>query len=360
LTSTGLLLAAVPALPLLFPDSARWFLAHFFPSDATMEMRRIWLGLVVADAARGGLVVGAAGLVAALAATGRLRAPLAAAGVVALVAADLLRTGAGLNPTVTRDFFEPSPETSRWAEATLGSGRVFTCDVGQSRSYRALRMALPGGHETWSFAVLADSLTPLFNMKARIPSALSPDLTMLVPVDRVSSPAEATCRDLASLLPRLRRAGVGHVLSLDPLQDPDLTPGGNIEPRRVAPAVIHTYALRDATPLVEIAGGTVSGFRERPGDVQFEGQTLESTVATVNVTPHAGWTVRMDGQITATVPGPDGRLTVPMPPGHHHVALGFRPPALSAGLLLSVLSGLLVCLLPALRRGQRTPTNQTP
>ena len=45
---------------------------------------------IVEDAARGGLVVGAAALVAVLAARGRLRVSLAAAGLVALVAADLV------------------------------------------------------------------------------------------------------------------------------------------------------------------------------------------------------------------------------------------------------------------------------
>ena len=354
LIGVGALLIAAPSLPLFLPDSTRWFLAHFFPAEAPIELRRIWLGLVLDDAARGGLVVGAAALVAILAATRRLRAPLAAGGLVALVAADLLRTGAGLNPTVTRGFFPQSPESQQWADVVRGAGRIFTCDVGQSPAYLALRSARPGGHETWSFALLADSFTPLFNVQARLPSALSPDLTMLVPVNRVSSPEEASCRDLATLVPRLRDAGVAHVLSLDPLQDPDLTPSGSIAPLRIAPAVIHTYALRAPSPVVEVAGGDLSRFRERPGDVQFEAHALDSTVARVNVTPHAGWMARVDGQPVAAMPSREGRLTVPIPPGFHRVALRFRPPGLTAGLLLSGFFGLLVCLLAASRRGQST------
>jgi hypothetical protein len=345
LTSAGALLVAAPWVPLLLPESARWFLAHFFPADATLEMRRTWLGLVVQDAARGGLVVVAAALVAILAATGRFRSRLAAGGLVALVAADLLRTGAGLNPTVTRDFFILSPETVQWAAAVRGTGRVFTCDVGQSPSYLRLRMARPGGHETWSFSLLADSLTPLFNVQAELPSALSPDLTMLVPVSRVTSPSEASCRDLASLLPRLREVGVSHVLSLDPLQAADLTPSGNIEPFRVAPAMIHTYALRNPAPMVEIEGGGASGFRERPGDVEFESHALESTMARVNLTPNVGWTASVDGQPAATMPSGDNRLAISIPRGLHQVALHFRPPGLTTGLLLSGLCGVLVCLL---------------
>jgi hypothetical protein len=354
LAGAGALLVGTRWLPLTSSDGTQWFLAHFFPSDAPMAMRQIWLGLMVDDASLGGLVAGAGALVAVLAATGRLRAPLAAAGLVALVAADLLRTGAGLNPTVTLDFFAPSAETRRWVEATPAAGRVFTCDVGQSRSYLALRSARAGRHETWSFALLADSLTPLFNMQAERPSALSPDLTMLVPVNRVSSPEEASCRNLASLVPRLRDAGVGHILSLDPLEDPDLTPSGDIEPLRDTPAVIHTYAIRAPRPMVEVLGGESSHLGERPGAVQFEGDARASALALVNVTPHAGWTARVDGQPATVTPSSDGRLRVPLPPGHHQVALRFRPPGLTAGLLLSGLCGLLVCLLAA-SRGGRSP-----
>jgi hypothetical protein len=359
LTGVGALLVAAPALPLLLPESTRWLLTHFFPPDAPMEMRLTWLGLIALDAARGGLVVGAAALVAVLAAKGRLRAPVAAAGLVALVAADLLRTGAGLNPMVTREFYALSPETRQWADRARGSGRIFTCDVGQSPSYLALRMGRPGGHETWSFALLADSLTPLFNVQARLPSAHSPDLTMLVPLDRVASPDEASCRDLASLVPRLRDMGVGHVLSLDSLRNPDLAPSGNLEPLRIAPAVIHTYTLRAPAPLVEIDRGRLVGFRERPGELQFEGHALEPTVAKVNVTPHAGWAARLDSRPASMLTTPDGRLTVPMPPGHHQVVLRFHPPGLTAGLVLSAVCAVLVCLLAMSREG-RSPRGPPP
>jgi hypothetical protein len=354
LTGAGALLVAASRVPQAMPESTRWFLAHFFPFDAAVEMRRFWLGLMLEDAARGGLVVMGAALVAILAATGRLRPALATVGLVALVAADLLRTGAGLNPTVTRDFFSVSPQTARWADAVRGSGRIFTCDVGQSRTYLALRTGRPGGHETWSFALLADSLTPLFNVEARLPSALSPDLTMLVPMSRVSSPEQASCRDLASLVPRLRQAGVGHVLSLDALEAPDLTPSGDIESSRVAPATIHTYALRAPLPLVEVDEGNASAFLELPGEVRFEGQALESTVASVNVSPHAGWAARVDGRTAPIIVGEDGRITVRIPPGRHQVVLRFRSPGLTVGLLLSALSGLVVCLLATSRRDRST------
>ncbi|HSD27336.1 MAG TPA: YfhO family protein [Vicinamibacteria bacterium] len=359
LAAFGALLVAVPALPRLLPGPARWFLVHFFPAHATLEMRHAWLGLVLEDAARGGLVVVAAALVAFLAAGGRLRAPLAVGGLAALVAADLLRTGAGLNPTVTPGFFELSEETRRWADSVRGTGRIFTCDVAQSRSYLALRLARPGGHEAWSFALLADSLTPLFNVRARLPGALSPDLTMLVPAHRASSPREASCQDMAPLVPRLRDAGVAHVLSLDPLQGPDLAAAGSFGPQRVAPILIHTYAVRAPRPLVEVEAGSVSRLREEPGGIWFDSDALESSMARVNVTPLPGWTATVDGRTAPMTPSPDGRLGVSVPPGRHEVALRFRPPGLTAGLVLSGACGLLVCLLASSRRG-RWPAPRPP
>jgi Bacterial membrane protein YfhO len=359
LTGAFAVLVGARWLSPVFADATSWFLAHFFPSDAPMGLRRIWLSLILDDAARGGLLVGAGAVVAVLAAAGRLRAPLAVTGLVALVAVDLLRTGAGLNPTVTPDFFTPSPEARQWAQAARGDGRVFTCDVGQSRSYLALRGARPGGHETWSFALLAESLTPLFNVRERLSSALSPDLTMLVPVTQVSSPEEASCRDLVPLVPRLREAGVGHVLSLDPLFHPDLTRSGDIAPIRVAPAIIHTYAVRAPRVMVEVEGGEAARFRERPGDVQFESYARDSALAVVNMTPHAGWTARVDGLPAPVTHSREGRLMVPLAPGRHQVSLRYRPPGLTAGLLLSGFCGLLVCLF-ATSRPSRSPTIQEP
>ena len=138
------------------------------------------LDWILRDAATGGALAACVGALALLAARGRFPHRLAAAGVAALVAADLLRAGAGLNPAVDPSFYVPSPELSRHHETWRAAGRVFTCDPAASRGY-ALGRALLREHEQWTFAVLRDTLVPSFNVAAGVASALSPDLTMLVP-----------------------------------------------------------------------------------------------------------------------------------------------------------------------------------
>jgi hypothetical protein len=177
------------------------------------------------------------------------RAALLAA---ALVAGDLLRTGAGLNPMVPASFFEPSPELAARLPA-FRKGRVFTCALETSPAYRAARLARQADHEQWTFASLLETLTPNFNVPLGVPTALSLDLTMLVPEGRVLSPLEASCADLAAILPRLLRAGVQTVLSADPLAHSDLQPDGVLRPRRIAPLIVHVYRVRGAVPLIERA-----------------------------------------------------------------------------------------------------------
>ena len=223
------------------------------PPGFAADARAALLARVLGDAALGGAVALAVAGVAVLALRPALAAPRAAAMVVALIAADLLRTGAGLNPMVTPEFFRPSPEL----EARLASfrdGRVFSCSVEESPRYLGARVARRTEHEAWSFALLLETLTPAFNVPLGVPTALSPDLTMLVPADRVFSPAEASCRDLDAILPRLREAAVRFVLSVDPLAHPDLEPDGLLAPERIAPLAVQVYRLRDPRPRAEALG----------------------------------------------------------------------------------------------------------
>ena len=357
MASLATVLIAARALPGFMEEATGWLLLHFFPADAPTPMRWSALQFILADATAGGLVALAGAIIAALAAWGRIRHPLAAATLVALVTADLLRTGAGLNPTVSSDFFENSVETRQWADSVRGSGRIFTCDVAQSQSYLQLRGQRPD-HETWSFALLADSLTPFFNVKVRLPSALSPDLTMLVEVSRVSSPDEASCRDLNPLVARLRAAGVAHVLSVDPLYGSDLTPSGDISTARVAPAIIHTYSLPGARPLVEMDFGTSSHPDEKPGHLRFRAHAAVPTLVRVNVTPHPGWAAQVDGLDFPLAPSSDGRLGLRLPPGEHQVDLRFHAPGLILGLATSV--GSLFAIAVAWQLGRRQARSRGP
>jgi hypothetical protein len=246
----GALLVGTLFLPALAPRLVAAFAAGFFHPGTDGPTRWLQLGRVLLDAATGGTVALAVAALAVAAWRGALVPRRAALLVAALVAADLLRTGAGLNPMVGASFFHPSPDLAVRLPA-LREGRVFTCGLETSASYKAARRARGADHELWTFAAMLETLTPNFNVPLGVPTALSIDLTMLVPEERVLSPREASCADVDAILPRLRRAGVLTVLSVDPLDHPALEARDVIRPERIAPLAVHVYRLRDALPATE-------------------------------------------------------------------------------------------------------------
>jgi hypothetical protein len=293
----------------------------------------------------------------------------------ALLGADLLRTGSGLNPMVAATFFRPSPELAA-ALDPVPEGRVYTCAFDSSRGYREARRAKGAAHEAWTFAVALETLTPAFNVPLRVPTAMSPDLTMLVPEDRVLPPAEAGCHDLDAILPRLRRAGVHTVLSADPLVHPALRPLQVLEPDRIAPVVVHVYRLAAPLPLIRVAsevvtvGNAAEGAREAatPGFLEAGGTAVEGagavrdargrvestqrwsgrleivaevdspSVLVVRDGWAAGWTARVNGR-AAAVRRADGRhRAVDLPRGRSEVVLRYRPRGLTASLAAGALA----------------------
>jgi hypothetical protein len=386
----GGLLTLAPLLPHVAPASVDAFAAAFFPPGFDPRTRTVLLHRVLVDAATGGAVALAVAAVAGLAHRRTLPSSRAALLVVAMVAADLLRAGSGLNPMVDGGFFRPSPELA----AELGflrEGRVFTCSFDESRGYREARAARGAAHETWTFQVALETLTPAFNVPLRVSSALSPDLTMLVPEDRVLSPADATCHDLEAILPRLRRAGVHAIVSVDPLDHPALEPRGILSPGRLAPLRVHLYRLRAPLPLVRVASGvvpaedgaegarraTAPGFRKaggvaregsapgrvvgrRAGTDRLEIEVRADAPATLVVRDGwaSGWRAWVDGAPTP-VRRADGRHRgVAVPAGASTVVMRYRPPHLVPSLVTSAVA--LVVLVGLLRRRRPGPTAGRP
>lgn len=342
-TILGTLLAALPLVPALWPAPLQAFARAFLPPDFGPVARAAILRSVLADAATGGAVALAVAGLGVLAQRGRLAAPRAAALVTALVVADLLRAGAGLNPMVTAAFYEPSPELA----ARLGgwrAGRVFTCPVEESVAYRAARLALPGAHEALSFGALSETLSPSFNVPLAVPTALSPDLTMLVPEERTLAAGDGSCRQLATLLPRLRAAGVRTVLSLDPLVDRDLADDGVLAPARIAPLRVHAYALRESAPLVELRGapGSAGLVARGPGHATVDVMSAAPALLVVSEGAAPGWRARYAGREAEIVAVDGRRLGVRVPAGRGRVDLSYRPRALgpALGLALVALVGL--------------------
>ena len=345
----GTLLALLPLLPRLLPEAAATFAAAFFPPGLAAPARAALLGSVLADAALGGAVSLALAGVGALALRRALAPPRAAAMMVALVGADLLRTGAGLNPMVTAGFYRPSPQLEARLDS-LRAGRVFTCSLDESPAYLAGRRARAAGQEAWSFALLHETLTPDFNVPLRVGTAMSPDLTMLVPADRVLSPAEASCRDLDAILPRLREAAVRTVLAVDELSHPELEPDGLLAPERIAPLAVHVYRLRDPKPRVETSGrARVVEARFGANDVSLVVESAAPASVLVRDGWAPGWTARIEGKPARL--GPRGRhRSVAVPAGRSHVDMAYRPPWLVTALPLS---GLALAAVAWLARGDR-------
>jgi hypothetical protein len=347
----GVLLVVLPFAPRLMPSAAAAFARAFFPPGVTAAAGSALLARVLADAAVGGAVALSVGALAVVARGPALAPPRAARMVAALLAADLLRAGAGLNPMVTASFYRPSPSLEARLES-LRRARVFTCDVQESPAYLAARAARGADHEAWSFALLLETLTPACNVPLAVPTALSPDLTMLVPADRVLSPADASCRDLDAIVPRVREAAVGTVLAVDPLQHPDLEPDGVVAPARIAPLAVHVYRVRDPRPRAEASGDArvlETTFGANDVSVLVEGGGPSDVLLRDGWAP--GWSARVDGRL-ADLRARGPHRSVRVPPGRHRVAMSYRPPGLPVALGASALALLGAAALAA-RRGRQ-------
>ncbi len=342
----GAALASVPLWPRLLPGATRDFLAGFCPPQFSWPLRTAIADHIAADAATGGLVLLCLAGVAMLVAAGRLRPLVGATAVSALIAADLLRAGAGLNPSVTRSYYELSPESANFVTALRSeSGRAFSCDTSSSPSYVAARLQRGVEHEALTFAALQETLAPDFNVRHGVRTALSIDRTMLVPEARVTSPDEASCRDMRSLVPRLRAAGVSHVLSLDPLADEALLAGAVLEPARIAPLRIHVYRLREPLPQLELAGtsGRARLLSERPGALDIEVDVERAGRLVVREAFAPGWSAEAEGRRLELRASRSGHCSVEMRAGTTRIRLRYRPPGLRLGALVSGASGL-ICI----------------
>ena len=375
LGSLGLVLVALVLLPHL-PDSATDSLRDLlFPPHYGPTQKSALLGLVAADAAKGGALALVAALAALAAARRRVSSTAGAALLAAVLGADLLRAGAGLNPSVTTRFFEPSLEMAETVERLRREGgRVFTCRVPGSRAYQGTRPKQWDQIDVWTFAVMRETLVPYFNVRDAVRSAYGDDLTMLVPLERVSPPGRGECAAVPAILDELRRSGVSHVLSLDAIDHPDLLREDLVRPERIAPLAIHVYAVRDPLPLRFVARSVVAvprssavGLGASPSDVVVEGGVpvteatgrvlaieertqeirlrVEADRPTVVVVRDAwarGWSALVNGRPEPVLRANGRHRAVPVPTGVSDVVLRYRPPGLGLGIVLSALSAVVL------------------
>jgi hypothetical protein len=357
----GGLLVALLVVPVILPTWVEWFAGGFFPSGHSPALRAERLSFVLRDAAVGGGIAIASGAVGLAIRTGRLRAGLGVTALLGLLSGDLLRTGASLNPMVSPSFYRLSPEMTAAAEEIRSrGGRIFTCRTEDSPAYWTARRLRHGAHEVWTFATNQEALSPNFNMMVGLPSALSEDLTSLVPTAALP-PLEFQCSRIGGLIGRLRDAAVTHVLSLDPLEHPDLTLLRIATPQRIAPLAVHVYALRDPLPVHSLTHrppatsvdataasdqaqlGRLWLEKERPGRVVLSVEATEPAAVRFRQSCVPGWTATVDGATVPLLPQPAGHCAVPVPTGKSRVELVYRPPGLVSGLFvmgISVLANL--------------------
>jgi hypothetical protein len=185
-------------------------------------------------------------------------------------------------------------------------------------------------------------------MNVAVASAYSQDLTMLVPPERVLSPATGGCSAFESIAERLRTAGVAHVLSLDDLVHPALALRAVVQPASVSPLAIRVYALRDPLPLRAVSAapqGRVIATAERAGAIRMEVEADGPGAVVVRDAYAAGWRAWVNGVPTAVSRADGHHREVAVPAGRSAVELRYRPPRLVAGLVITLTSAAIAALL---------------
>jgi hypothetical protein len=375
LSVLGGALVAVLALPLLPSGSLGGLLDLLFPSRYPTEARMAVLKLVARDAARGGILALLAALVSFAAFRRRLATPKAAVLLVLLAGADLLRAGAGLNPSVDPSFLLPSAEMQEALDRLRAEGgRVFTCAVTRSRAWNAARPVQSDSLDVWTFAAMRDALTPNINASVGVAAAFGEDVTAVVPAERASQPGVGDCPPSPSFLGQLRDAGVAHVVSLDPLELPQLRLREVVRPRAIAPLVLQIYDLMDPLPLRFVArqvvpgAGAIAGLAPDAAAVEVGprvdgafGRLLEDqettqrirlrvfadrpTVVVVRDAWSPGWQATVAGKETPVLRADGRHRAVPVPAGTSDVILEYHPPGLRLGVLLASVAALLLLVL---------------
>ncbi len=340
----GLLLIVGPTLLLSVRPLGARFLLGFFPPGLSWDVRVAAATSIRADSAQGGLLALVAATLCLLGLRAKLRPALLGAGLTVLLAVDLLRHGAGLNPMASPDLLAPSAEVASLADHLREHGqRLVPLEPSYGAAYFAARQLRGANHELWTLAVIQDTLSPDTNLSSRVPTALTPDRTMLVPSDRIVSPEEATPAALAAMLPRLRAAAVSHLLSIDRIDSPSLVLQQTLAPVRIAPLELNLYRLRDPVPIFascSLDGTCRTVAAARHGDaIEVRTDISEPSRLIVREAYAAGWTARVDGRAAPIARIETRYMAVHLPAGSHRLRLEYSPPGWRLGLVLSGAAG---------------------
>lgn len=340
---TGLPLLGLIFLPAWAPDLTAWFLQGFLPAGMTPVTRAVIAGTITADAATGGLVALGVATVAYFVHQERIAASRAAVVMVALIGADLIRGGAGLNSSVTQAFYSLSPEMAHEVEQIKQSnGRVFSCDPEASQGYWRGRRTKGVFHEAFTMATLQEVLLPDFNVAFGVKTALGIDRTGFVPQSRVLTPELAACRDVDQIVTSLQAAGVTHVVSLEPLVNPHLRLQNEVSPKRIAPLTVRIYQLDGARSRFSRDALVV---RDIPNELVLDVTSEEGAALIVRDPFAAGWTASVNGSPQSIIRTADGYREIRLSAGKNQIEMTYVPEGLRKGIFISLIALALTALL---------------
>jgi hypothetical protein len=375
LASAAALAAALGSLSLAelaAPGAWSWLQAHFFVSSYPSELRAAALRSVASDAAAGAAACVAIVGLSVLALRQRISASFALAASTAIVAADLLRAGAGLNPTVPAAFYDFAPET-REVASRLG-GRAFTCTVLAMPNFRQVASRLPRS-SAWAAAVWRESLSPYGNVNLAVETTGN-DPTALVAAERSLSPVDGLCKE-ESTLGRLRSSGVRFVLTVQPFTNEALRLVTVSSPARIAPLSLHVYELAGslADPSVwtspddvdgegrglALAGAGARYVEKGASELRLSVDAPQQAYVILRRSHAPGWSATVNGAPAAVVAANRRHQAVRVPAGHSDVRLRYRSPERWTGSIVSLLSaGLAAGLVVGARRsGAASPDAST-
>jgi hypothetical protein len=358
-TLVGLGLLSLCLVETWLPGRFAWLQGQFFVADYPQGLRAAALRSVAADAAMGAAALVAIAGLAVLTLAQRISARTALVAATAIIAADLLRAGAGLNPTAHSSLYAVSPEMSRLAARFReAGGRVFTCTIFAMPTFRDAVHRV-GRTAIWTAGVWRESLSPYANMDVGIPTT-GLDHTASVSSERSLSVGDAMCRD-ADTLQRLRESGVRHVLSVQPFTNDALRLVDVVSPARTAPLSIYVYELENGLPDPTLwhgpddvdeqgrghaLGAAVARYLEsESGFVRVAVDTPREAYLIVRRTNAVGWSATVNGKPAVLATANGRHQAVAVPSGASDVVLRYRSPNARLGVALSLLSAALATAL---------------
>jgi hypothetical protein len=229
--------------------------------------------------------------------------------------------------------------------------------------------------EETSFALARQALTPSASMLDRVELAEGADRLSFIPSPSLVMPWEHAPGALPAVLARLRNAAVTRVVSLDPLDHPELSLRARV-PLETAGAVVHIYdlagswprhfvacraktapdraeAMREPfaagyDPALDVAleapatascsaGRVLARWSARPEQEEYDVEADGPGYLVTRDSWARGWSARVDGREAPVLRANGRHRAVPVSAGTHRVGLSYHPPGLVSGFVLSAL-----------------------